>query len=95
MDKNKEINALKSKNESIILKEKQDENSLRSSTDASDQNIMDMQKNDIISSLNKTTIKKHHHYYNKGNVYMFLLDKYSVPRIVIGPDCKLIKYIYL
>ena len=89
MDKDKEKKISKSKNELVMLKEKQDENSLRGSTDATDQNIMDIQKNDMISSLNKSTIKKPHHYYNKGNVYMLLFDKHSVPRIVIGPHCKI------
>ena len=89
MDKDREKKISKSKNELVILKEKQDDNSLRGSTDATDQVIMDIQKNDMISSLNKNTIKKPHHYYNKGNVYMFLFDKYSVPRIVIGPHCKI------
>ena len=44
----------------------------------------------MIVSLNKNVnnIKKKNHYYNKGNIHMFLFNKESVPRIVIGPHCK-------
>ena len=91
MDKNIQINNnLKAKNESEILKEKPEDNSLRNSTDISSQIIQDVQKNDMIVSLNKNmnNIKKKNHYYNKGNIHMFLFNKESVPRIVIGPHCK-------
>ena len=46
-------NKLKAKNESEILKEKPEDNSLRNSTDISSQVIQDVQKNDMIVSLNK------------------------------------------
>ena len=90
MDKNIQINNFKSKNESEILKEKHEDNSLRNSTDISSQIIQDVQKNDMIISLNKNinNIKKKNHYYNKGNIHMFFFNKDSVPRIVIGPHCK-------
>ena len=90
MDKNIQINNLKYKNESEILKEKKEDNSLRNSADISSQIIQDVQKNDMTASLNKkiNNIKKKNHYYNKGNIYMFLFNKDSVPRIVIGPHCK-------
>ena len=90
MDKNNEENNVKSKNETVILKEKKEDKSISGSTDLTEQNIIiqDIQKNDITLSLNKIIIKKKPHYYNKGKVHMFLYDKNSVPRIVIGPDCK-------
>lgn len=89
MDKNKENNNLKSRNEIEILKEKQEENSARGSTDLTEQNMVeDVQKNDINLSLTKNKLKKKSHYYQKGNVYMFFFDKNSIPRIVIGPHCK-------
>ena len=88
MDINREINIFQTKNESVILKENKEDKSLRATTDLTDQNIIESQKNDIISSLTKNTMKKKHHYYNKGKLFMFLFNKDDVPRIVIGPDCK-------
>ena len=89
MDKKKEKNNQKSKKESDILKEKPEDNSLSVTRDITAQNIIqDIQKNDMTLSLNKIEIKKKNHYDNKGNVYMFLFDENSVPRIVIGPHCK-------
>lgn len=90
MDKTLEKNNMKSKNESEILKEKQDDSSNQGSPDLSIQNIIHdvVQKNDITLKLNKNNIKKKHHYYNKGKVYMFFFNRNEEPRIVIGPNCK-------
>ena len=87
MDKKKEKNS-EIKKESDELKEKREDSSLRVSADLTAQKIIqDIQKNDMTLSLNKIEIKKPH-YFNKGNVHMFLFDENSVPRIVIGPNCK-------
>ena len=88
MENNLDKKNMKTKNETEELK--QEENSLRATTaaDLTEQNIIqDIQKNDMTLSLNKIEIKKPH-YFNKGNVHMFLFDENSVPRIVIGPNCK-------
>ena len=90
MDNNKGEKNIKSKNETVILKEKKENNSIKGSTDLTEQNIIirDIHKNDLTLSLNKIIIKKKPHYYNKGKVHMFLYNKDSVPRLVIGPHCK-------
>jgi len=87
MDNNLDKKNMKSKNETEELK--QEENSLRATADLTEQNIIqDIQKNDMTISLRKNNIKKKPHYWDKGNLHLFLYDKNDVPRIVIGPDCK-------
>ena len=89
MENNLDKKNMKAKNETEELK--QEENSLRATTaaDLTEQNIIqDIQKNDITVSLRKDNIKKKPHYWDKGNLHLFLYDKNGVPRIVIGPDCK-------
>ena len=90
MEKNhKKINNIK---ETEVLKN--EENSLNSPTELTEQNpIQDEKKNDININIptkkeRKDKFKFKEHYLNKGNVHMFCFNKNGIPKIVIGPHCK-------
>jgi hypothetical protein len=73
------------------LKDLHDETSMNSQSNFSETDIKEEEKyKKDISPNNKIKFKNKEHYLNKGNILKYFFDKNGIPKVVIGPHCKLI-----